>query len=142
MSSIGTKCNQLEHTCQVFTTTISDMIEWDMAKNRGSFGAGVLGDTSALREALSSRGLSSSVLDQVSNVAPSGPSNVAPAIPQTDPSLALGQAQPATAQQTTPQGPQSPAFRSSEAEIAIKSMQGVVKSEQKIAESLAQLGSV
>jgi len=90
----------------------------------GSFGAG-LGGVQALKSAMQRRGIDSSILDQVSGAAPSGPSPAPGIAPTNDIGLPQTQlAQPAKV----------PA-RSGEMEIAIQALAGVVKTENKIAES-------
>lgn len=99
--------------------------------NMGSFGAAT-GGTDALRAAMQRRGLDTSILDQVSATAPSGPSQVAPDITGAMPEVGSpDQARVATA--ARPQEPKLP-FRSAEAEIALKALKSTVDTENKIAE--------
>lgn len=92
----------------------------------GSFGAG-LGGIQALKQAMQRRGIDSSILDQVSASAPSGPSAVPGIAPTNDIGI------PQTPAQSI-QPAKVPA-RSGEMEIAIQALAGVVKTENKIAES-------
>lgn len=89
----------------------------------GSFGAN-LGGLQALKNAMARRGIDSSMLDQVSASAPSGPSDMAGGMPQTT----IGP-------RPTPQGTVQPKVmaRSGEMEIALKALAGTVDTENKIA---------
>lgn len=104
-------------------------------QNTGSFGAG-LGGTSALKQAMQRRGLDASVLDQVSAAAP-GEQVMPPAVSGSGPqvgdiaSQAVGQAEE----------PKVP-FRSAEMETSLKALEGTVKTENKIAESMLKLQGV
>ena len=94
------------------------------------------GGGDALRAAFQKRGIDASVLDQVSDTAPTGPSNIPPNLPAPQ-GGAIGQ--PTTPQPiATPQAPEQE-FRSAEMGIALKALQGVVKTENKIAESVLNL---
>ena len=106
-------------------------------QNTGSFAA-QLGDVSALKQAMERRGIDTSVLDQVSAAAPTGPTPTAPPVPETSPQI--GTMAPAPSPRAGVGEPQKVPFRSGEAEIALRAMQGVIKTESKIAEAIVGLG--
>ncbi|MHC4269142.1 MAG: hypothetical protein ACYSWS_00845 [Planctomycetota bacterium] len=100
-------------------------------QNTGSFGAAT-GGTDALKAAMERRGMDASVLDQVSASAPTGPSPV-PGVPAETNIMTQ-----------TPQLPQTPKApevqpRSGEMNIALKAMDSVIKTENKIAEQVLGL---
>lgn len=95
--------------------------------NKGSFGAGVLGDTSALRAAMDAKGIDSSVLEQVSNAAPTGGTNISPPLPQGDPNVGVPQ-----------QAVQPPKEPDSDVKIALKALGAFVTSEGKVKEIVAK----
>lgn len=95
-------------------------------QNTGSFGAD-LGGIQALKESMKRRGIDSSILDQVSASAPSGPSESPGIAPTND----IGLPQTPT---PSPQPTVTPT-RSGEMDIALKALAGTVKTENKIAES-------
>ena len=109
-------------------------------QNMGSFGTS-LGDTSSLRAAMQKRGIDASILDQISPAASGAPSQVAPAIPQTNPNIGTtdqqvaSQAVPSTPAPVTAKIP----FRSAEMEIATKAMAGVISTENEIVKSTLKL---
>ena len=110
-----------------------------MEANTGQFGIG-LGGIQALKSAMQQRGMDASILDQVSPAAPSGPSQVAPPVPQTNPQVG---AMPSATPQAgpTPTGPTAPPSRTGEMDIALKALAGTVRTENKIAESQLKLAS-
>ncbi len=99
------------------------------AINTGSFGAG-LGDVSALKAAMSRRGIDAGILDQVSAAAPGPNTPVAPPLPAD-----AGQIAPAPTPEETAAsvGPLKPTVRTGEMEIALNAMKGVIDTENKIA---------
>lgn len=97
--------------------------------NRGSFGAAI-GGSGALKQAMERRGIDVGLLEQVSPVAPTAPSEVAPALPADTGGVAPPGGVPAI-----PAGVEKAPFRSGEAEIAIKSLAQVARTESKIAEA-------
>lgn len=109
-------------------------------QNSGSFGAGMLGDTSALRQAMQRRGLDTSILDNVSASAPTGPSNVSPDIPETNPQIGVEQSVASQAPGNTKNN--APAPRSYEMSVALDALAGTVKTENEIAKSANKLKSL
>ena len=99
----------------------------------GQFGQAT-GGADALRAAMQKRGMDASILDQVSATAPTGPSEVAPALPE---GTGAG-GQPAQAVGTL-QAPEQP-FRSREMEIALKALNSVVSTENSIVKQALSLG--
>jgi len=101
-------------------------------QNTGSFGAAI-GGSDALKASMDRRGIDASLLDNISPAAPTGPSEVSPALPGE-----------ATASQVTGAAPAAPTggatpTRSGEMEIALKALAGTVKTENKIAEAVLGL---
>jgi hypothetical protein len=111
----------------------------DPNQNTGSFGQG-LGGTDALKQALSRRGIDSSILDQITP-ASGGASPVAQGIPQTNPNIGTtdqqvaSQAVPGIPTATIPKIP----FRSAEMEIATKAMSGIINTENEIVKQTLKL---
>ena len=99
-------------------------------QNTGSFGAAI-GGADALKASMARRGIDSSILDQVSPAAPSGPSQVAP--PPPGGSVSPGGAEQAVASQAVGL-PEGTPFRSAEMELSLKALKSVVSTESKIAE--------
>ena len=104
-------------------------------QNTGSFGAN-LGGISALKQAMSRRGLDASVLDQVSAAAPT--EQVAPsAVPANAPQI--GSVEGVAAQAAgQPQQAEVP-FRSGEAQIALEALADTAKTESDIAKNILKL---
>ena len=96
-------------------------------QNMGSFGAAT-GGADALKAAMQRRGVDASVLDQMTPGAPGPASPVAPTIPETNPQIGAVSA-------PAPEAGLANLFRSAEAEIALKALAGVAKTESKIAEA-------
>jgi hypothetical protein len=97
----------------------------------GQFGQAI-GGGDALRASMQRRGIDTSILDTVSPAAPTGPSQVAPALPEGVGGIVPEQ-QVATQAVGTPQ-PQGIPFRSAEMEISLKALKSVANTESKIAE--------
>lgn len=99
-------------------------------QNTGSFGVAT-GGVEALRAAMQRRGIDTSVLDTISASAPTGPSQVAPAVTQQAPNVMNQTA----AQAVTPAAKAEVPFRSGEMEISLRALRDTVKTENKIAEA-------
>ena len=99
----------------------------------GGFGQG-LGDISALKAAMSRRGVDTAVLDQISPAAPGPTSPVASTLPEGTPNISGTER--AVAEATTPALTKQPGipFRSAEMELSLKALRSVVDTESKIAE--------
>lgn len=106
-----------------------------MEANTGQFGIG-LGGIQSLKAAMQRRGMDASILDQITPAAAGGPSQVPPAVPQTNPQVgAMPTATPGA------EKPMATPTRSGEMEIALKALAGTVRTENKIAESQLRLAS-
>jgi hypothetical protein len=103
-------------------------------QNTGSFGVG-LGDISALKQAMSRRGIDASILDSVSASAPTGATNVAPALPE---GVGIAPEQQAATQVPATQPQQE--FRSAEMSLALKAMNSVISTENSIVKQALSLG--
>ncbi|KKL88204.1 hypothetical protein LCGC14_1927020 [marine sediment metagenome] len=97
------------------------------------------GGGDVLRQAMERRGLSTSVLDSISPTSPTGPSPVAPALPEG--AGVGGGALPEQAVATTAVGGKPPPipFRSGEMEISLKALNSVISTENAIAKSALKL---
>lgn len=98
-------------------------------QNTGSFGQG-LGDTSALREALTRRGINPGVLNQQSEAA-AGPTPPGPPSEMTTANAAMPQAMGAP----QPAQPQP----DSDVTLAVKALSGLIKSDQDLKKGAMQL---
>lgn len=94
----------------------------------GRFGEAI-GGGDALRAALQRRNIDPALIEQVSNQAPTGPSNLPAPVPQGAPNVSLP---PDQSLQTSSQA-QEGNFRSGEMQVALQALADVVKTEQKIA---------
>ncbi len=95
-------------------------------QNTGSFAAG-LGDVSALKQAMARKGMDVSVLEGISGAAPTGPTSVAPRLPQTTPNVGVPQ-----------QAVQPPKEPESDVRIALKALGSFITSEGKVKEIVAK----
>ena len=113
--------------------------------NSGSFGIG-LGGVESLKAAMQRRGIDASVLDQTSPAAPGAESPVPPNLPaQAGPLPGPTDQQVATqavgGAVVAPTGLELPneGFRSQEMSIALRAMDGVIKTENEIVKSALKL---
>ena len=112
----------------------------DPNQNTGSFGAAISNspqDLSALKQAMQTRGMDVSALDQVSGGSVAGTPPIATPQDITGTSdIAGAQAALPTGVPQTPQAPQEP---DSDMQIALKALVGVTKSESKLKQSVLDL---
>ena len=102
----------------------------------GQFGQAI-GGGDALRQAMSRRGIDTSMLDTISPAAPGPESPVAPALPE-----GAGVGAPGPQLPTQPTGAPKPEqeFRSAEMSLALKAMNSVISTENSVVKQALQLG--